>query len=113
MAFSTRACLKIAFRQMCVTLCGRFGPDERGVVGCGKRIWPKYTAKWGMLMAGMNFQTHSGQIRLKTRPVQNTQAKRTDALDKRTQLLPASTPLPPERFLPWQRSPLLGIRPKV
>ena len=28
-----RACLKIAFRQLCVTVCGRFGPNERGVVG--------------------------------------------------------------------------------
>ena len=28
-----RACLKIAFRQMCVPLCGRFGPNERGVAG--------------------------------------------------------------------------------
>ena len=28
----TRACLKIAFRQLCVTLCGRLGLDEGGVV---------------------------------------------------------------------------------
>ena len=28
-----RACLKIAFRQMCVTICGRFSPNEGGVVG--------------------------------------------------------------------------------
>jgi hypothetical protein len=27
-----RVCLKIALRQMCVPLCGRFGPNERGVV---------------------------------------------------------------------------------
>ncbi|RHB45636.1 hypothetical protein DW886_11710 [Enterocloster aldenensis] len=26
-------CLKIAFRQLCVPLCGRFGPDEGGVAG--------------------------------------------------------------------------------
>ena len=44
---------------MCVTLCGRFGPNERGVVGYGKRIWAKYAAKWGVQMAGMNFQTRS------------------------------------------------------
>ena len=31
--FFARACLKIAFRQMCVTLCGRFGFNEGGVVG--------------------------------------------------------------------------------
>jgi hypothetical protein len=29
----TRVWLKIAFRQLCVTLCGRLGPDEGGVVG--------------------------------------------------------------------------------
>ncbi|MFQ9662649.1 DUF6783 domain-containing protein [[Clostridium] symbiosum] len=29
----TRACLKIVFCQLCVTLCGRFGPNEGGVVG--------------------------------------------------------------------------------
>ncbi len=51
--------MKIAFRQMCVTLCGSFGPNERGVVGCVKRIWSKYTAKWGVQMVGMNFQTRS------------------------------------------------------
>ncbi|MCI9533365.1 MAG: ATP-binding protein [Lachnospiraceae bacterium] len=25
--------MKIAFRQMCVTICGRFDPNEGGVVG--------------------------------------------------------------------------------
>ena len=52
-----RACLKIAFRQLCVPLCGRFGPDEGGVAGYVDRIGTKYTAKWGVQMAGMNFQT--------------------------------------------------------
>nr|WP_308627532.1 DUF6783 domain-containing protein [uncultured Eisenbergiella sp.] len=28
-----RACLKIAFRQLCVTICGRFAPNEGIVVG--------------------------------------------------------------------------------
>ena len=28
-----RACLKIAFRQLCVTLCGRFGPNEGRIAG--------------------------------------------------------------------------------
>ena len=55
---STRMCLKIAFRQMCVTLCGRFGPDEGGVAGYVDRIGTKYAAKWGVQMVGMNFQTH-------------------------------------------------------
>ena len=53
-----RVCLKIAFRQLCVPLCGRFGPDEGGVAGYVDRIGTKYTAKWGAQMAGMNFQTH-------------------------------------------------------
>ena len=65
-------CLKIAFRQLCVPLCGRFGPDEGGVAGYVDRIGTKYAAKWGVLcpkgvpmvdslgqMAGINFQTRS------------------------------------------------------
>ncbi|WP_394927191.1 DUF6783 domain-containing protein [uncultured Robinsoniella sp.] len=28
-----RACFKIAFWQLCVTLCGRFVPDEGRVAG--------------------------------------------------------------------------------
>ncbi|WP_334293934.1 DUF6783 domain-containing protein [Enterocloster lavalensis] len=43
---------------MCVTLCGRFGPDEGGVAGYVDRIGTKYAAKWGVQMVGMNFQTH-------------------------------------------------------
>ncbi len=54
-----RACLKIAFRQMCVTICGRFDPNEGGVVGYVDRMRAKYTAKWGVHLAGMNFQTRS------------------------------------------------------
>ncbi|MBE7726471.1 MAG: hypothetical protein E7244_19290 [Enterocloster citroniae] len=49
--------MKIAFRQLCVPLCGRFGPDEGGVAGYVDRIGSKCTAKWGAQMAGMNFQT--------------------------------------------------------
>ncbi|MGP8313802.1 DUF6783 domain-containing protein [Enterocloster aldenensis] len=41
--------MKIAFRQLCVPLCGRFGPDEGGVAGYVDRIGAKYTAKWGGL----------------------------------------------------------------
>ncbi|MEO2561979.1 DUF6783 domain-containing protein [[Clostridium] symbiosum] len=48
---------------MYVTLCGRFGPNERGVVGYGKRIRAKSPAKWGVQMAGMNFQTRSRALR--------------------------------------------------
>ena len=55
----TRACLKIAFRQMCVTICGRFDPNEGGVVGYVDRMRAKSPAKWGVHMVGMNFQTRS------------------------------------------------------
>ena len=54
--------MKIAFRQLCVTLCGRFGPDEGGVAGYVDRIGTKYTAKWGVQMAVMNFQTRPGKM---------------------------------------------------
>ena len=40
----TRACLKKAFCKMCVTICGRFCPDEGAVAGYGNRIRAKYTA---------------------------------------------------------------------
>ncbi len=56
---STRVCLQIAFRQMCVTICGRFDPNEGGVVGYVDRMRAKYTAKWGVHLAGMNYQTRS------------------------------------------------------
>ena len=44
---------------MCVTICGRFCPDEGAVAGYGNRIRAKYTAKWGVQIAGMIFQTSS------------------------------------------------------
>ena len=47
---------------MCVTICGRFRPDEGAVAGYGNRIRVKYTAKWGMQIAGMIFQTRSKPI---------------------------------------------------
>ncbi len=50
----SRVCLKIAFRQMCVTLCGRFGPDEGGVAGYVDRIGTKYATKWGVQMVEIN-----------------------------------------------------------
>ena len=55
----TRACLKKAFCKMCVTICGRFRSDEGTVAGYGNRIRVKYTAKWGVQIAGMVFQTRS------------------------------------------------------
>ena len=54
-----RACLKKAFCKMCATICGRFRPNEGAVAGYGNRIRVKYTAKWGVQIAGMIFQTHS------------------------------------------------------
>ena len=44
---------------MYVTVCGRFGPNEGGAVGCVDRMRAEYSAKWGMYLAGMNFQTRS------------------------------------------------------
>ena len=44
---------------MCVTICGRFCSDEGVVVGYGNRIRTKYTAKWGVQIVGIIFQTRS------------------------------------------------------
>ena len=44
---------------MYVTICGRFCPDEGVVAGYDNRIRVKYTAKWGVQIAGMIFQTGS------------------------------------------------------
>ncbi len=44
---------------MCVTICGRFCSDEGVVAGYDNRIRTKYTAKWGVQIAGMIFQTRS------------------------------------------------------
>ena len=52
-------CLKNALRKMCVTICGRFCSDEGVIAGYDNRIRTKYTAKWGVQIAGMIFQIHS------------------------------------------------------
>ena len=57
-----RAYLKKAFCKMCVTICGRFCPDQGAVAGYGHRIRAKYTAKWGVQIAGMIFQTGSKKL---------------------------------------------------
>ena len=44
---------------MCVTICGRFCPDEGVVAGYDNRIRAKSPAKWGVQIAGMLFQTRS------------------------------------------------------
>lgn len=51
--------MKKTFCKMCVTLCGRFCPDEGAVSGYGNRIRMKYTIKWGVQIMGMIFQTGS------------------------------------------------------
>lgn len=43
---------------MRITICRRFYPDE-SVTGYDNRIWVKYTAKQGVQVAGMLFQTPS------------------------------------------------------
>ena len=43
-----RACLKKAFRELRVPVCGRVYPNEGGVAGYGNRMRVKYTAKWGL-----------------------------------------------------------------
>ena len=62
-----RACLKKAFCKMCVTVCGRFYPNEGGVAGYGNRMRVKYTAKWGLQIAEMIFQTRSSVSIVKNR----------------------------------------------
>ncbi len=44
---------------MCATICGRFRLNECGVAGYVNRMKAKYTAKWGVQIAGMIFQTGS------------------------------------------------------
>ena len=64
----SRACLKKAFRELRVPVCGRFYPNEGGVAGYGNRMRVKYTAKWGLQIAEMIFQTRSShQLRLCSR----------------------------------------------
>lgn len=43
---------------MCVTLYGRLLHKEGGKRAALARIEGKYAAKWGVQMAGMNFQSH-------------------------------------------------------
>ena len=51
--------MKKAFLKMYVTICGRFCLIEGGVAGYANRKKTKYTAKWGMQIEKMIFQTHS------------------------------------------------------
>ncbi|WP_416386027.1 DUF6783 domain-containing protein [Blautia glucerasea] len=47
---------------MCVTICVRFCPYEGVVAGYDNQIRAKYTAKWGMQIAEMIFQTGSNPL---------------------------------------------------
>ena len=58
----SRACLKKAFRELRVPICGRFYPNEGGVAGYGNRMRVKYTANWGLQIAEMIFQTRSSPL---------------------------------------------------
>ena len=59
-----RACLKKAFRELRVPVRGRFYPNKGGVAGYGNRMRVKYTAKWGLQIAEMIFQTRSSSLPL-------------------------------------------------
>ena len=59
--------MKKAFRELRVPVCGRFYPNEGGVAGYGNRIRVKYTAKWGLQIAEMIFQTRSSVKMIGTR----------------------------------------------
>ena len=52
-------CLKIAFRQLCVPLCGRFGPDEGGVAGYVDRIGTRICREVGRADGGNEFSKHT------------------------------------------------------
>ncbi|MEE1416196.1 MAG: DUF6783 domain-containing protein [Lachnospiraceae bacterium] len=47
---------------MRVPVCGRFYPNKGGVAGYGNRMRVKYTAKWGLQIAEMIFQTRSNVL---------------------------------------------------
>ena len=61
----TRACLKKAFRELRVPVCGRFCLNEGGVAGYGNRMRAKDTAKWDLQIAEMIFQTRSRMMQLR------------------------------------------------
>ena len=48
---------------MCVSVCGKFVPDEGIVAGYDNRIRDKSPAKWGTQIAGMTFHTRSSLVR--------------------------------------------------
>ena len=63
-----RARLKIAFCEMCVTVCGKFVPKSGGVAGYADWFWGEFPAKRGVQIAGMNFQTRSNSAFFSVHP---------------------------------------------
>ena len=55
---------------MCVTVCGKFVPDEGVVAGYDNRIRDKSPAKWGVQIAEIIFLARSGSSWGDT-PIQN------------------------------------------
>ena len=51
--------MKNAFCKMCATICGRFRLNEGGVASYVNQMKAKCTAKWGIQIAEMIFQTIS------------------------------------------------------
>ena len=68
--YVARACLKNAFCKMCVTVCGKFVPDEGVVAGYDNRIQDKSPAKWGVQIAGMILGARSGTLYVRKGPLQ-------------------------------------------
>ena len=54
--------IHISFRELRVPVCERFYPNKGGVAGYGNRMRVKYTAKWGLQIAEMIFQTRSNVL---------------------------------------------------
>ena len=52
---SARACLKKAFRELRVSVCGRFYPNEGGVTGYGQPNEGKIYRKVGLADCGNDF----------------------------------------------------------
>ena len=67
---TARTCLKKAFRELRDPVCGRFYPNEGGVAGYGNRMRVKHTAKWGLQISEMIFQTRSKTQKVLGRHIQ-------------------------------------------
>ena len=59
---NSRACLRNHFCNLHAPICGRFYLNEGGVAGYVNWMKAKYTANWGVQIAGMIFQTRSSYL---------------------------------------------------